>query len=147
MRVVINGEQCVVKFAYVDPVGDGSNPTETYCRIYRLGNYEDMVAQGLAMCHWKDKFSKAAGRKVAFGYAVADFDRKTRRYLWNCFLREHKVADSWGTAHFVNQEALKKNGGFTPPTAPADPKPAAFDTGGLTFVGVDDKGRRVYRVD
>jgi hypothetical protein len=67
---------------------DGIFARSTFCTIYQnLGVDDDILAEGEAFCHPKDKFVKEIGRKKSLAAAISDFTKGEREQFWAAYRR------------------------------------------------------------
>ena len=85
VKLNIGNATVVVDITYVHDQDTGQ-PKDTYVRLLTDDGRE--IATGMALLHWKDKFNKRTGRKVAFADALdkLQLDKETRAELWAAFL-------------------------------------------------------------
>lgn len=83
--------QLTASIFYVsDP--DTGTPKDTHLTLMDADG--NVVAEGHAALHWRDKFNRRTGRKVAFAHALAQLpqlSKAQREMLWNSFLYQVKI--------------------------------------------------------
>ena len=55
-----------------------------------LGDNGRMYRDAMSICHPKDNFSRATGRKVALTKVISSFPRGIRRMVWDAYFRVSK---------------------------------------------------------
>lgn len=94
MFVEINNEKYAVKFAHDSKGEQAKNSSgkevtigrHSKCTITKfLGETEEFVSHGVALCHTKDNFNKEKGRQTALERALkdAEFGKDIRTAFWN----------------------------------------------------------------
>ena len=86
MKAIIEGREVFITFKHGEVDTQHGKRRATLCELKHDPKSDEFIAQGNAICHKKDQYTKEEGRKLALTRAVFNRDKTFRTAIWNAYL-------------------------------------------------------------